>query len=340
MDHIEFGRCGNIDGSAVLFWSSSAVEIMVKAESLSVEIEADYNVFEIWADFVIDGELSQRIMLRKGLNTYQIFRGFDRLKAVKVRIIRDTQFMPEDDRSHMIIRGFDIDGEIVDPPKYDTTLEFIGDSITSGEGCGLTNHEEWVPAVFDAVNAYPYLVAKAMNARYNVLSQSGWGVYSSWNGDTSCVLPDYYEKICGQAGSDKELKMGAHNDWNFEGMPVNAVIVNLGTNDVNTRKLEIWSEDKYNELFMDKAVAFLSNIRKHNPDSLIVWAYGMLGKEIESEIKEVIRRHKEKYGDDNVFYLPLDVCTEDLLGVRAHPNPKAHQLAAQKIVEFLKQHIS
>ncbi|SFK61082.1 hypothetical protein SAMN05216390_102103 [Lachnospiraceae bacterium KH1T2] len=41
-----------------------------------------------------------------------------------------------------------------------------------------------------------------------------------------------------------------------------------------------------------------------------------------------------------MFYLPLDTCTEDLLGVRAHPNPKAHQLAAKKIVGFLKKYIS
>ncbi len=53
----------------------------------------------------------------------------------------------------------------------------------------------------------------------------------------------------------------------------------------------ICKEESYDQLFIDKAVAFLGNVREHNPDSLIVWAYSMLGKEMEPEIKEALNRH-------------------------------------------------
>lgn len=194
MNTAEFGRCGHRDGSTVLFWSGSAVEIKVKSKDLYVIIEAEYDTYEIMADFIIDGERSQKLVLNKGIHRYTVFRGFDDSKETVVRIVRDTQSMPEDTVSYAAVRGFDMDGDLLEAPQYDMNLEFIGDSITSGEGCGLTNREEWVSAVFDATNAYPYITAKKLNAKYSVISQSGWGVYSSWDGNTAMAIPDHMIK--------------------------------------------------------------------------------------------------------------------------------------------------
>ena len=339
MKYTELGRCEHIDGSVVLMWSSSAIELNIKASNLSVEIEADYENLEIWVDFLIDGELSQRLMLQKGVNTYRIFRGFDASKSTNVRIVRDTQFMPEDTGSCLVIRSFETDGIFLKPTEREISLEFIGDSITSGEGCGLTKREEWIPAVFDAVRAFPYLTARELNASYSVLSQSGWGVFSSWDGDTTHVLPDYYEKICGHGCDKLSMAAGSQEIWDFAGKPSDAIVINLGTNDANAHNSGLWEKEEFEVLFIQKAAAFLKNIREHNPGSLIIWAYGMLGNEMESCIIRAIERYRESTGDKSIFYLPLDNCTEELLGFRMHPNPRAHKLAAKKIAAFLKEHL-
>ena len=60
-------------------------------------------------------------------------------------------------------------------PQY--RLEFVGDSITSGEGAiGAVPEEAWAGAFFSAENHYARLTADALGAEYRCLSQSGWGI--------------------------------------------------------------------------------------------------------------------------------------------------------------------
>lgn len=340
MKATKFGRCGDVDGKTVLFWSGSALEVCVRASELYVIIETDYDIHELWADFIIDGERTQRLALQKGVHKYMIFRGFEASSKTKVRVVRDTQSMPEDNVSYFAIHGFETDGEFLDESHYDMQLEFIGDSITSGEGCGLTNREEWIPAVFDAVNAFPYLTSQILNAKYNVLSQSGWGTFASWDADTSHAIVDYYEKICGTLCDEKNIAAHAHEDWNFEDNASDAIIINLGTNDSNAMKLEKWSKEEFASLFIDKAYNFIKNVRRHNPHSLILWVYGMLGNDMEPYIQKALQQYKDETGDEKVQYLALENCTGELLGVRLHPTPQAHRVAAKQIADTIIRNLS
>ena len=76
------------------------------------------------------------------------------------------------------------DGEFLPLETPKLRLEVIGDSITSGEGgSGAGEEMTWNSFCFNAVDNYAYMAAKELGAVYNCISQSGWGVFCSWEGN-------------------------------------------------------------------------------------------------------------------------------------------------------------
>ncbi|MBO4510994.1 MAG: hypothetical protein J5718_06585 [Lachnospiraceae bacterium] len=336
--YVTFGRTITDQEGTALFWTGSGVEFNILSKNLYVNIECGYDNIEIMLDIILDGERTQKLVLDKGLKRYQVFSGMYGEKPVNVRIIRDTQNMPEETNSFLIIKSFETDGNLVDPPVYTSNIEFIGDSLTSGEGCGLTKRIEWIPVIFDAVESYTYKTAKLLNARYSVLSQSGWGLYASWDNNLKNVLPDYYEDICGTSSCKKCIELGAHDAWDFSSNEMDTVVINLGTNDMNAIKTENVNKEEFIEGFKTKAVEFLKNVRINNEACNIVWAYGMLGDEMEPYIKEAIEDYKRQTGDSRVEYLKLPECKGEDVGVRFHPTPAAHEKVAKYLAEHLQSY--
>jgi len=334
-EYISFGRNAESDGGLYLFWTGSGIEFNISAQNLNAEIDCMYDNLELMLDVILEGERTQKLVLRKGLNTYQIFSGMNPEKSIKVRIVRDTQCMADEKVSYLKIAGFETDGNFEKPSEYSYNIEFIGDSLTSGEGCGLTKREEWIPVVFDAVSSYTYMTAEKLGARYQVLSESGWGLYSSWDGNLKNVLPDYYEMICGTTGDGKCIGSGAHEAWDFSKEEMDAVVINLGTNDSNALRSGKFEKDEFIKAFKEKAIAFLTNVRKKNGSCFIVWAYGMLGDDMEEYIKDAVNTYKEISGDMRTEYLKLPDCGKEL-GVRYHPLPSAHEKTAQVLADFLQ----
>lgn len=332
--YVTFGRTVTDRDGMSLFWAGSGIEMNVLAGCFYVNIDCGYDNSEIMLDIILDGERTQKFVLDKGLKRYLVFNGMYGKKPVNVRIVRDTQNMPDEKNHYLIIKSFETDGRLEDAPVYSYNLEFIGDSLTSGEGCGLTKREEWIPVVFDAVECYTYKTARLMGARYSVLSQSGWGLYSSWDANVKNVLPDFYEDICGTSNCQKCIDIGAHDMWNFSSCEMDTVIVNLGTNDSNALKTGKFDRKEFLDAFKAKTVEFLKNIRVNNESCQIVWAYGMLGDEMEPYIKDAIEEYKSVTGDRRVDYLKLPDC-QDEVGARFHPTPKAHERVAKCLAEYL-----
>ena len=189
--YLSLGRNILGDKGLATFWSASGIEINVSSGKLFVDIECGYDQHEIMIDVLIDGERSQKLSLVNGCSRYVIFTGMNPEKPVCVRIMRDTQCMPDDQESFMIIKSIIIDGNgrLLDPPEYDYHIEFIGDSLTSGEGCGLLKREEWNSVVFDAMECYTFKTAALMNAAYQVISESGWGLYASYDANHDHAIP-------------------------------------------------------------------------------------------------------------------------------------------------------
>mgnify|MGYP000300434555 FL=1 len=338
-----------------LFWTGSGIELNVKASELWIEFESAYDIYEPWIAVTVNGVVVSRQMVTEGRHWICIFRGMGKDSVKNIRIIKETQALNEDPNSYLQIHKVKCDGEFLPVEDRPYKIEFIGDSITSGEGAvGAKQEMEWIMMWFSAVRNYTYMVAKELNADYRVFSQSGWGVYTSWDNNPYRNIPAYYEKICSTIKGETIKALGGYEDNDFNAWQSDVIVVNLGTNDEAAFRNPMWRDDvtgeehkqrmnddgTFNEedlkKFEDAATNFLKKLRKYNPKAHIVWAYGMLGSTMMPSIKRAVEAYKNQTGDDNVSVLLLPDTTEETVGARMHPGILSHKRTAKVLADYIR----
>lgn len=168
-----------------LFWTASGMELEFTGSELWVDLFADYEIVEPWVSVELNGAWVARFAVSPGKSRVCLFRGMTPGKAKHLRLLKDVQAM-HDDPAHLLqITGLEYaGGEFLPLPEPQYRLEFVGDSITSGEGAiGAKPEEDWVGAFFSAENHYGRLTADALGAEYRCISQSGWGLVTGWDND-------------------------------------------------------------------------------------------------------------------------------------------------------------
>lgn len=337
-----------------LFWTGSGIECEVKASELWIQVEADYDVYEPWMGIMINDAYVSRQMLNKGMQWICVFRGMNPELSKQVRIVKEVQAMSGDEKHCMKIHALRTDGHFMPVRERKYKLEVIGDSITSGEGTiGAVKEEEWISMWFSIQNNYAHMTAQLIDAEYRIISQSGWGICSTWDNDPNGALPLYYEKVCGLLKGEQNEKLGAFEAYDFQSWQPDAIIINLGTNDGSAFTMPEWKDLKtgksykqrmnedgsYNEEDLQhirKAIVdFLTTIRNHNKRAYILWGYGMLGKPLVKIINEGIEQYRKESGDQKVEWVELPDTTKEKLGARQHPGILAHQEVAHIFAERL-----
>ena len=103
---------------------------------------------------MINGTFLSRRMADKGTHRVCVFRGTDPNTVKNVRIIKDTQAYSADADSLLQLCALETDGCLENVPERELKLEFIGDSITSGEGdIGEAAFPwDWTSMIFSAEN--------------------------------------------------------------------------------------------------------------------------------------------------------------------------------------------
>ena len=298
----------------ILTTNGQGLDLILKGSELYAEINTIYDEFEPWLAIEINGEIVSRFAPVKGPSRICLYKGTSCDTETRVKLYRETQAMFSDKENAVIIKKLLTDGEIKDYDSYDCFFEFVGDSITSGEGTyGAVTDNEWVPYVMSFSRAYPNLVSRKFNARCLVISQGGWGVYAAWDKNKDNVIPRIYDRFHNMVKTAESTK---------------AVIINLGTNDANSLPGE--TDD-----FTKAVVSFLKKVRERNLKARIIWAYGMAGYEAEEAIKAGIKTYKAESGDERVEYLRLPEVTEMTMGSRSHPGAKCHLEAAEVLINYL-----
>ena len=335
-----------------LFWSGSGMELCFTGTELHVILEADYAQSAPWIAVEVNGALLIRMPLNRGVNVVCVFQGLSAGVPKRVRLLKEVQPMPDDQEGRLWISGLCWDGGEflpVSEPAY--RLEFVGDSLTSGEGVyGAREEEDFASPWFSAARAFPWLTARMMEADCRIVSQSGWGIRSDWRNDPHHALPDWYARICGPAAGAINVSLGAQEANDFAAWQPDAVIVNLGTNDAGAMENAPWqgpdgetfqqcSTPEGLALLETAAVDFLKNLRWRNPGAKLVWAYGMIEGSVKLGpcLEEAVARFRKETGDENIWYLPLPAVTEETIGARLHPGPACHEAAARTIADFLQR---
>ncbi|UJF35751.1 SGNH/GDSL hydrolase family protein [Paenibacillus hexagrammi] len=356
IEHISVhGRTTGSLSPLTLFWTGSALELEVTGSELWVEVEADYDTYEPWISIILNAEPVSRQMVTAGRRWICVFRGMNERVCKNIRIVKDTQAMSEDTACFLQIHAIKTDGEFMPVKKKPHKIEFIGDSITSGEGAiGAKEEADWIPMWFSAIQNYTYMTAAALDADYRVISQSGWGVLTSWDNNPNCSIPAQYEKVCGLLKGATNEKLGANRDYAFDSWQPDIVVVNLGTNDGSAFQTPAWvdpatgvsykqrlhDDGSYHEddiaKFERAAADFLTKLRLHNKKAHLVWAYRMLGIPLMPAIYRAVDTYKRESGDHHVSIFQLPGMTDETVGARSHPGVLAHEKAAAELAGYLK----
>lgn len=354
--HVPFHPFGRFQDAAArrngvfpLFWACSGLELYFTGSELHVVLEAAFVHSEPWVLAEVDGAPLIRMPLNPGTNDLCILRGVEPGRARRVRLFRESQPMSADLRQRLLVQEVRWEGgELLPPEEKTLRLEFVGDSLTSGEGvAGAREDLDWVPALFSGYGAWPRMTADKLRADFRVISQSGWGVRSGWDNDPRHALPAWYEAVCGPSLGDACRSLGAQSYNDFTGWRPDAVVVNLGTNDAEAMTRSPWLDPNGKpfrqdsgpeglDKFEERVLLFLRKLRRCNPGAKLVWAYGMAGEALRPQIEGAIERFRRERGDEAVWYLALPEVTEETMGSRNHPGPACHRAAAERVSGFLR----
>ena len=361
-----YGRTGHSGNALALFWTASGFSVDCTSGELWAELEGDYNNLEAWVSVWVNGNLVSRFIVQKGRRWYCLFRGLSSKKN-RFTLLKETQAMGDDSEHLCLVHALGVpssnegnsDEIFLPQEKRDLNIEFIGDSLTSGEGLyGGTQEMDWIPGWQGLSTNFALNTAKALNADFRLLSQCGWGIVSGWDNNRKSAMPLYYGKICGFLKGERNQEMGALDDNDFEKWQPDFVVINLGTNDwgafnnaafKDEASGEEWKlhldeegnpveEDK--KLLIDTTKNFLRDIRAKNPNAKIIWAYGMCVPTLSDEIKKAMEEYKAESGDTQVDFILLDSMineSEEERGSRMHPGKGTHERAWKTLVEEIRR---
>lgn len=289
------------------------------------KIEADIfgKTFEYpaYLAIMVDEADVQFFEVKDGPDHQVLYEG-DGDKDITVRIIKTT----EEQYGTVAVQKLDIEGDVLPTGDCDKRFLFIGDSITCGYGIDAVNGDIFTTESENFLKAYPYLVAKRLNADYDTLCQSGDGIISRWIPEEvdaplpAALIPDLFER---------EIERPEERTKSYS-----RIIVNLGTNDASYTKGLADRE----RLFSEKYGAFLKKVHEVYRDAQITVVYGILENSLSQPISDMAAGLKRT----GVSAEYLDVSDNYVLdGVGGHPGAKDHKLIAERIIShFTDENLS
>lgn len=333
-----------------LFYTASGIECLFTGSELHLCLNAGFDLYEPWISVELNGAWIARFPVPAGESEVCLFRGMTPGRVKHVRVLKDVQAMHDDPGHFLQVTGLAFaDGGFLPLPEPACRLEFVGNSITSGEGAlGARCEEDWISPFFSAVNHYARMTADALGAEWRIVSQSGWGLLSSWDNDPRCRVMAYYDTVCGLADGPHNAALGAQQPCRFDAWPADAVILNLGTNDNNAMDNPPWADPATGRQYAQRptpehlaaleqsAVDAIKQVRARNPQAWILWAFGMLGAgRMDAVLRAAVSRAAAEMNDSRLCYLPLPAATAGILGARRHPGVECHRQAAQALTACL-----
>ena len=333
------GRQPVSQGPVPCFYTACGIECLFTGSELALCLDAGFTLYEPWISVELNGAWIARFPVQAGRSRVTLFRGMTPGVPKHVRVLKDVQAMHDDPDHFLLIEALAFEGGTFLPlPEPAYRLEFVGNSITSGEGAiGAVCEEDWVAPFFSAVNHYARMTADALHAEWRIVSQSGWGLLSSWDNDPRRRVMDHYDTVCGLAAGPHNEALGAQQPYRFDSWKADAVILNLGTNDDGAMGNPPWTDPETGRTFAQRptpehvaeleqaAVDALKKVRARNPDAWIVWAFGMLGEgRMGQVLRAAVARARAECGDpgSDHFLSPAPQAVPQAVGFLS-PAPQA-----------------
>lgn len=285
-----------------------------------------------WIGIMINGELTKRIKLSPGEETYTLYEG-EQLKNAEISIVK----LSENQMACTGIKSITCHACRI-APKYrrEKQIEFIGDSIT----CGYGNEAESPSDGFDTSQengllTYGYITAENLGYEPMITAISGIGLISDYTGSVG-VKEDYLlmPEVYNNRDTNFEMRRGFEEltPWEFTNKS-DIIVINLGTNDYTytgrNDDLQLEFENAYYK--------FLAQVREKNPDAKIICTMGIMGAELFDRIESAAERFRTDFNDDKIYAFKFEYQREeDGYGGDYHPTAASHMRAAEALTEFIR----
>lgn len=315
-------------------WTGTGLEVNFRGSDLWAELEAPVQSPVMWMIVLCDGCPVCRFPVEQGKRFYPLVLGMEKEKNRVVTLMKETQCMPANPEATVLAHSLRMEGELLPLPPKDLTIEFVGDSLTSGEGSlAPRGNDEWITLWFSARGNYSWIACNELNAERRVLSQSGFGVCWDWQHIAENNMYDGYEQIAGVLSGAGAESRGCRKMYDFDRHPADIVCLRLLTNDQGGMNQKN-SFDRDHDTVVDGAKAMIRKVRKHNPKAKIVWILPSTDCHPELADQAVKECTAEGIRDLYSFVLP-DYHEEDM-GARFHPNAEWNRMAGLKLAARLK----
>ena len=161
-----FRLLGRMDLShtpVALDWTGSGLECTFRGSDLWAELEAPAFSPIMWMIVLADGAPVTRFPVEPGVRFYPLVLGMEPKNARVITLMKETQCMPDQPEATVFLRTLRLRGELEAPPARDLKIEFIGDSLTSGEGSlAPRGNDEWITQWFSARGNYSWVACDAL----------------------------------------------------------------------------------------------------------------------------------------------------------------------------------
>ena len=224
--------------------------------------------------------------------------------------------------SLMKVTQIAFDGTPLATPPFDKiTMEVIGDSISSGASMWTSSSDQSIPADYpyflDGTKTYAYLTGEAIGANVRVTQASGYGCVSGFNTD-GVNLQQLFPYT----------NMWRDNDLYEFDPPAQIVVINLGTNDYQSRSITGLTAEE----FQAGVQNLMAMAREKNSDAKIIWCTGMMGGAFPNTLENAVAAMGG--AQSGFYFLELPYGAD---GGYGHPNVAQHQTAADVLTAFIKE---
>ena len=328
------GRMDRNRWPLALDWTGSGVELQFRGSDLWAELEAPAKEPIMWMMVLTDGKPVARFPVEPGVRFYPLVLGMDAEHSRTVTLVKETQCMPDSPEATVLLRTLRMNGEAEELKPRDLKIEFIGDSLTSGEGSlAPRDNDEWITIWFSACGNYSQTACRILNAERRILSQSGYGVCWNWEHNPEQNMPDSYEMIAGVMIGEAAEKRGCRLPNDFSAWQPDIVCIRLLTNyGVCMRDRDSFEADR--GPLKEGCLALLRKVRKYNPEAKIVWI--LPGTEFHPELAEEAVEQARQDGMTGLHTFALPDYEGEDMGARYHPNAEWNRKAGIMLAEYLK----
>jgi lysophospholipase L1-like esterase len=262
------GRIYAPEGKAPRF-SAPAVHITARFKGTDVAMRVDdYASSANFFDVVIDGDYATAQKVKPDVDGLaEIVTGLPYAEHT-ITLVKRT----EANTGQVEFRGFDILGEILPPPPVpERKILIVGDSISAGSGNEALDGsaecmQDYGRPYSDASKAWGPMLARAVDADYEVTAVSGIGIIRNYNCTDNAPMPAVYDRIY--------LESSTSPEWDHSKFVPDAIVIMIGTNDFSPAACmrpplsEEYDAENY-ELWISEYVAFVEKLRGLHPNAEI-----------------------------------------------------------------------